>query len=110
MIFISIAAPQDLQIHQQEEKEKRKAGDIYRHCGTARPIKPSEGRERESFANLNGQVCIFNPCYTSDQVCFPYFCYINGQVCFHNHCHNKPFTSKYTLQVNIHSNNNNKQL
>ena len=47
VIFISIAAPQDLQNHQKEERERRKAGDIYKHCGTARPIKPSEGRERE---------------------------------------------------------------
>ena len=29
------------------ERERRKAGDIYKHCGTARPIKPSEGGERE---------------------------------------------------------------
>ena len=29
------------------ERKRRKAGDIYKHCGTARPIKPSEGRERE---------------------------------------------------------------
>ena len=47
MIFISIAAPQDLQNHQKEERERRKPGDIHKHCGTARPIKPSEGREIE---------------------------------------------------------------
>ena len=29
------------------KRERRKAGDIYKHCGTARPIIPSEGRERE---------------------------------------------------------------
>ena len=47
MIFISITAPQDLQNHQREARERRKAGGIYKHCGTARPIKPSEGREIE---------------------------------------------------------------
>ena len=47
MIFISIAAPQDLQNHQKEERERRKAGDIYKHCDTAKPTIPSEGRERE---------------------------------------------------------------
>ena len=47
MIFISIAAPQDLQNHQKEAREMGKAGDIYKHCGTVRLIKPSEGRERE---------------------------------------------------------------
>ena len=47
MIFISIEAPQDLQNHQKEERERRKAGDIYKRCGTARPTKPSERRERE---------------------------------------------------------------
>ena len=47
MIFISIAAPQDPKNHQEEERERRRAGGIYKHCGTARPIKPSGGRERE---------------------------------------------------------------
>ena len=47
MIFISIAAPQDLQNHQKAARERGKAGDIYKHCGTARPIKTPEGRERE---------------------------------------------------------------
>ena len=47
VIFISIVGPQDLQNHQQEQRERRKVGDIYKNCGTARPTKPSEGRERE---------------------------------------------------------------
>ena len=47
MIFINVAAPQDLQNHQKEERERRKVGDIYKRCDTARPIIPSEGRERE---------------------------------------------------------------
>ena len=44
---ISVAAPQNLQYHKKEERERRKTGDTYKHCGTARPIIPSEGRERE---------------------------------------------------------------
>ena len=47
MIFISVAAPQNLQYHQKEERERRKAGDIYKRCGTAKSTIPSEGRERE---------------------------------------------------------------
>ena len=47
VIFISIAATQDLQYHQKGERERRKAGDIHKHCSTVRPIKLSEGRERE---------------------------------------------------------------
>ena len=47
MIFISVAAPQNLQYHQKGERERRKAGDIYKRCGTAKPTIPSEGRERE---------------------------------------------------------------
>ena len=47
VIFISIASPQDLQYHQKGERERRKARDIYKRCGTARPIIRSEGRERE---------------------------------------------------------------
>ena len=45
MIFISVATPQNLQYHQKEERERRKPGDIYKHCGTARPIIPSEGEK-----------------------------------------------------------------
>ena len=44
---ISVAAPQNLQYHQKEERERRKAGDIYKRCGTAKPTIPSEGGERE---------------------------------------------------------------
>ena len=113
-----------VQNHQKEERERRKAGDIYKHCGTARPIKPSEGREgerrkpgdiykrcdiarpikssegrereRESFCQLKCLGLFHNRCYTQNQVCLPYYCYIKDQVCFHNHCHNKPFKNKYT--------------
>ena len=55
MIFISVAAPQNLQYHQKEERERRKAGDIYKRCGTAKPIKPSEGRERERERGREGE-------------------------------------------------------
>ena len=47
MILISVAAPQHLQYHQKRERERRKAGDIYKRCGTATPTIPSEERERE---------------------------------------------------------------
>ena len=47
MKLVSVAAPQNLQYHQKEERERRKAGDIYKRCGTAKPTIPSEGRERE---------------------------------------------------------------
>ena len=46
MVFISVATPQNLQYHQKGERERRKAGDIYKHCDTAKPTIPSEGRER----------------------------------------------------------------
>ena len=48
MTFISIASPQGSENHQKEEIERRTAGDIHKHCGAARPTKPSAGRERES--------------------------------------------------------------
>ena len=47
VILISVAAPQHLQYHQKRERERRKAGDIYKRCGTATPTIPSEERERE---------------------------------------------------------------
>ena len=96
MMFISIAAPQDLQNHQKEERERRKAGDIYKRCDTAIPIKPSEGRERERERERE-----FLPIKMSRFV-FLTIAILTTRFVFITTVIINP------LQVNIHSNNNNK--